>query len=155
MAGLWANIYPIEAFNGQNPENFDNRIFKMKDQQKGYYFDVDLEYPNELHDYHKKIHGVLEFDQSDSMRKYIELNTKLRQNAKNEFEKDFFKLMNSSVFGRTMTNVWKYVNINLVLDPEKYTKLVSTPNFVKSTFFAKDLAAVHFRKTEIKFNQPI
>ncbi len=67
----------------------------------------------------KKIHKILEFDRSDWMRKYIELNTKWRQNAKNQFEKDFFKQMNNSVFERMMMNVRKHVNIKLVSDPEK------------------------------------
>ncbi len=86
---------------------------------------------------------------------YIEKNIELRKAAQNDFEKDFFKLMNNSVFSRTMMNVRKNVDIRLVSETEKYTKLVSKPNFEKSTFFVKDLAAVHLRKTEVKFNQPI
>ena len=89
------------------------------------------------------------------MKVYIEKNTKLRQEAKNDFEKDFFKLMNNSVFGRTMMNVRKYVDIKLISEGNKYTKYVSKPNFEKSTFFDKNLAAVYMRKTMIKFNQPI
>ena len=86
---------------------------------------------------------------------YIEKNTKLRQEAKNDFQKDFFKLMNNSVFGRTMMNVRKHVDIKLISEGNKYTKYVSKPNFEKSTFFDKNLAAVHMRRTIIKFNQPI
>jgi len=69
------------------------------------------------------------------MKVYIEKNTKLRQEAKNDFEKDFFKLMNNSVFGRTMMNVRKHVDIKLISECKKYTKYVSKPNFEKSTFF--------------------
>ena len=63
--------------------------------------------------------------------------------------------MNNSVFGRTMMNVRKHVDIKLISEGNKYTKYVSKPNFEKSTFFDKNLAAVHMRRTMIKFNQPI
>ena len=86
---------------------------------------------------------------------YIEKSTKLRQEAKNDFEKDFFKLMNNSVFGRTMMNVRNHVDIKLISEGNKYTKYVSKPNFEKSTFFGRNLAAVQMKRTMIKFNQPI
>ena len=194
---------PYGGFEWRNPEYFnEERILKMKEKQKtGYLFEVDLKYPEELHDKHsdlpycpenviddkqlpklfttlydkkkyvlhylnlkqaleaglklEKIHRVIKFDQSDWMKVYIEKNTKLRQEAKNDFEKDFFKLMNNSVFGRTMMNVRKHVDIKLISEGNKYTKYVSKPNFEKSTFFDKNLAAVHMRRTMIKFNQPI
>ena len=63
--------------------------------------------------------------------------------------------MNNSVFGRTMMNVRKHVDIKLISEGNKYTKYVSKPNFEKSTFFGKNLAAVQMRRTMIKFNQPI
>ena len=63
--------------------------------------------------------------------------------------------MNNSVFGRTMMNVRKHVDIKLISEGNKYTKYVSKPNFEKSTFFDKNLAAVHMKRTMIKFNQPI
>ncbi len=89
------------------------------------------------------------------MKAYIKKNTELRKKAINIFEKDFYKLMDNLVFGRTMMNARKNVDIRLVLDPIKYTKFVSKSNYKYSTFFTKDLAVVHFRKIEVKFNQPV
>ena len=70
-----------------------------------------------------KIHNGIKFYEEDFMKKYIDLNTKLRTDAKNEFEKDFFKLMNNSVFGKTMENVRNRVDIQLVNREEKAFKL--------------------------------
>ena len=63
------------------------------------------------------------------MKSYIELNTKLRMNGKNDFEKDFFKLMNNSVFGKTMENIRNRVDVRLVCDRKKAEKLAAKPSF--------------------------
>ena len=89
------------------------------------------------------------------MKKYIDLNTKLRTDAKNEFEKDFFKLMNNSVFGKTMENVRNRVDIQLVNREEKALKLFSKTNFDKRTIFSENLIAVHMHKKKVKLDKPI
>ena len=81
------------------------------------------------------------------------MNTKLRKEAKNEFEKDFFKLMNNSVFGKTMENVRKHRDIKLVTTEEKRSKLVSEPNYHTTKYFSENLLAIEMKKTKVKMNK--
>lgn len=103
----------------------------------------------------KKIHRILKFDESEWLKEYIDLNTKLRAKAQNNFEKDFFKLMNNSVFGKTMENVRKRVDIKLVIDTQKATKLTHKPNYKKFNLINDDLISLEFYKTSIKLDRPI
>ena len=88
------------------------------------------------------------------MKQYIDFNTQKRTNAKNPFEKDFFKLMNNSVFGKTMENIRKRVNVKLVTDEKKLLKWTSKPTFVSSKIFNENLVAIHNIKEQITLNKP-
>ena len=101
-----------------------------------------------------KIHRALEFDQSPWLKPYINLNTKKRAEAKNSFEKDFFKLMNNSVFGKTMENLRKRQDIKLITDEEDLLRWASKPSFISSKIFNEDLVAVHKTKTTLTLNKP-
>ena len=101
-----------------------------------------------------KIHRVLEFNQSPWLKQYIDFNTQKRANAKNSFEEDFFKLMNNSVFGKTMENIRKRVNVKLVTDQKKLLKWTSKPTYISSKIFNENLVAVHNIKEQIKLNKP-
>ena len=102
----------------------------------------------------KKIQRVLQFDQSPWLKQYIDFNTQKRTNAKNSFEKDFFKLMNNSVFGKTMENIRKRVDVRLVTSKEKLLKLASKPTYVSSKIFNENLVAVHKIKETLTMNRP-
>ena len=101
------------------------------------------------------VHRGISFYQSPWMEPYIRKNTELRKCASNNFEKDFFKLMNNSVFGKTIENIRKRQNIELVDDRKKALKLSSRPNFDRCTIFDRNLIAIHMKKTEVYFNKPV
>ncbi|XP_054267190.1 uncharacterized protein LOC128989333 [Macrosteles quadrilineatus] len=172
------------------------------DGNMGYILEVDLEYPQELHDLHsdlplaperqippgskqekllatlfdkkryvlhfrnlkqyislglklKNIHKAISFTQSNWLKPYIDLNTSMRTKATNNFEKDFFKLMNNAVFGKTMENIRNRVNIRLATKEKQVDKWLAQPNFKRRTIFTDQLAAVHMSKTKLVFNKPI
>ena len=83
------------------------------------------------------------------------MNTKLRTEAKNKFEKDFFKLMNNSVFGKIMENVRKHRDIKLVTTNKRRNKLVSEPNYHTTKYFSETLLAIEMRKTKIIMSKPV
>ena len=98
----------------------------------------------------KMVHRVIEFQQSRWMKTYIMLNTRLRKDAKNQFEKDFFKLMNSSVFGKTMENIRNHNNMKLVTSDEKYLKYVIKPNFKDGFPFSKHCLPWRWEKPRLR-----
>ena len=90
-----------------------------------------------------KIHRLLKFKQSDWMKKYIDFNTKKRMNATNDFEKYFLKLMINSVYGKTMENLRKRMNVRLVNNERDFLKYTSRPANITHKSFDKDYAAIH------------
>ena len=96
----------------------------------------------------KKVHTVIKFNQKAWLKPYIDMNTKLRQKAKNNFEKDFFKLMNNAVFRKTMENVRKHRDIKLVTTERRRNYLVSEPNYHTTKFFTEHLLAVEMKKKQ-------
>jgi hypothetical protein len=185
---------PIRDFKWMNDEELEEWT------DHSCILEVDLEYPDELHDKHNeyplaperivvnkveklipnlnnkekyvphhknlkqylslglkltKIHRGVNFYEKSWMKEYIELNTDLRTKGTTDFEKDFFKIMNNSVFGKTMENVRNRVDIRLVNDDKKWNKLAQKHNFKSATIFSETLVAVHMRKTSVKLNKPI
>ena len=103
----------------------------------------------------KKIHRIIEFNQEAWLKTYIDMNTELRKEAKNDVEKDLFKLMNNSVFGKTMENIRKHRDIKLVTTDKKRSKLVSEPNYHIINLISKDLSIIEMKKTKVKISKPI
>ena len=101
-----------------------------------------------------KVHRIIQFDQEAWLKPYIDMNTDLRKNAKNDFEKDFFKLMNS-VFGKTMENVRNHRDIKLITTDKRRSILASEPNYHSSKCISKDLMIMETKKVEVKMNKPI
>ena len=104
----------------------------------------------------KKIHEGIKFIESEWMKPYIEMNTNLRTQAKNNFEKDFFKLMNNSLFGKSMENIRNRVNVKLVNTEKELKKLVAKPNLKSPPkIFCENLVSVHLKKTSLTMNKPV
>ena len=102
----------------------------------------------------KKVHRIIEFNQEAWLKPYIGMNTKLRKEAKNDFEKDFFKLMNNSVFRKTMGNVRDYRYMKLTTN-KRIKRLVSEPNYHTHKTFSEHLMATEMKKTKVKMTKPI
>ena len=102
-----------------------------------------------------KVHRVIMFQQSKWLAEYIDLNTEKRKAAKNPFEKDFYKLMNNAIFGKTMENVRKRINVELVHKEKRFKKLVAKPTFRNFKIFTEDLTAVQLFQSNLLLNKPI
>ena len=103
----------------------------------------------------KWIHRGIKFREEPWMKSYIELNTDLRTKGKNDFEKDFFKLINNSVFGKTMENIRNRVDVRLVGNREKAQKLIVKPNLKHWVCFDENLIGIHLKRIKLVFNKPV
>ena len=195
---------PIHSFKWMTDkelENLYNHQIVQEWEKTPCILEVDLEYPEELHDLHndyplcpervecdkgvkklipnlrhknnyvihyktlmqslrlgmnlKKIHRGIKFVESDFIKKYIDKNTNLRAEAKNSFEKDFFKLMNNSIFGKTMENIRNRVDVRLINSDKKLKNLVAKPNYDSCKRFDENLVSVHMKKTSLEMNKPV
>ena len=194
-------VHSFEWMTNKEIENiFNNQIVQVW-KRTPCILEVDLTYPEELHDLHndyplcpervecdkgvkklipnlrhknnyvvhyktlmqylnlgmelKKIHRGIKFIECDFLKPYIDKNTNLRTKAKNNFEKDFFKLMNNSVFGKTMENIRNRVNVKLVDTGEQFKKLAAKPNYESRKIFNENLVSVHMKKTSLTMNKPV
>jgi hypothetical protein len=182
-----------------------NDIMKYNEETDdiAYVLEVDLEYPDELHELHndyplaceryqpkgdncyklcgtfhdkkdyivhiknlqlylklglrlKRINRAVKFSQSSWLKEWIDLNTNFRKVAKNDFEKDYFKLMNNAVFGKTMENVRDRIEIKTAFDPKYLQKYVSKPNFHSSKVLVDDkMVLMKLNKKTVQLNKPI
>ena len=153
---LWQkhNDYPL-APERLNIDGVEKLICHFKPRKNYVVHFVNLRQYLEMGMILTAVHRGISFNQSPWMEPYIRKNTELRKCAANSFEKDFFKLMNNSVFGKTIENIRKRQNIILVDDRAKALKLSSRPNFDRATIFDPNLVAIHMKKADVYFNKPI
>ena len=190
----WIKKEELSKFNEDLLKNYD------ENGNKGYFCEVDLDYPKELFNIHKdlpfspeskevnnveklicdiedkkkyvihiralkqainnglklrKVHRIIQFKQKAWLKVYIDINTESRKNAKNESEKNFFKLTNNSVFGKTMENVRKHRDIKLVTSEKIRKRLVSEPNYHSCKKCSNHLMAIEMKKKRIKMSKPL
>jgi hypothetical protein len=136
------------------PKSVDKLVCNLKDKCKYVLHYRNLKLYKQLGMKVVKIHRVLKFKQSKWMKPYVEFNIEKRKQATNDFEKDFFKLMNNAVFGKTMENIRKHKDVKLVDTVKKFNKLVARPNFKSFKIFSEDLTAVHMTRIEICLDKP-
>ena len=190
----WVKKKKLSKFNEHFIKNYD------EDCNKGYFLEVDIDYPKELFNFHqdlpflpkrkkvekveklicsiedkekyvihvralkqalnhglklKKVHRVIQFIQKDWLKPYIDMNTELRKKAQNEFEKNFFKLMNNSVFGKTMENVRNHRDIKLITTYKRRKRLASESNYHSHKKFSEHLMAIEMITTRVKMIKPL
>ena len=103
----------------------------------------------------KEVYRVVKFAQNAWLKPYIDMNTDLRKKEKNDFEKDFCKLMNNAFFGKIMENVREHRDIKLVTTERRRKSLVWEPNYHNTKFFTENLSAIEMKKSQILMNKPV
>ena len=103
----------------------------------------------------KKVHRVISFNQAGFLKPYIDFNTEKRKNAKTEFEKDLFKLLNNAVYGKTLENVRNHNDFRLINTPERFQKLVNKPSYKHRHIINEDLVVVELEKAMVELDKPI
>ena len=103
----------------------------------------------------EKVHGMIKFNQNAWLKLYIDMNTDLKTNAKNDFEKDLFKMRNNAVFVKTMKNERKNRDIKRVTTERRKNYLVSEPNCHTTNFFTENLLAIKMKQTRILMNKSV
>ena len=102
----------------------------------------------------KRVHRALQFSEKPWLKEYINFNTEKRQEAKDSFEKDYFKLMNNSVFGKTMENIRKRCNFYLETDRDHFMRQTAKPTYVSCKIFSENLVAVNMKRERLKLDKP-
>ena len=103
----------------------------------------------------EKVHSVISFSQSAWLKQYIDRNTEFRMKASNDFEKDYYKLLNNSFYGKTMENVRNQRDIRLVNTENKRSKLASEPNYHGTKYISDDLLIMEMKQREVYMNKPL
>ena len=136
------NKYSRLICNEKNKENYIIRIRILKQAlNKGLIL--------------KKAHKIIQFNQEAWLKPYIDINTRLRKETKNDSEKEFFKLMNNSVFGKTMENVRNHRDIKIVTTNRQRNRVASEPNYHSTKYISKNLLIMELQKVEVKMNKPV
>jgi len=148
------NDYPL-APEGVTVNNVEKLIPNLRNKNKYVVHYENLKLYERLGLKITKIYRGIKFEESAWLKEYIDLNTELRTKAKNNFEKDFFKLMTNSVFGKTIGNIENRVDIKLVTDKEKARKLAVKPNYDRCTIFDENLVAIYMKRTKLMYNKPV
>ena len=103
----------------------------------------------------KTIHRILKFKQKNCLKGYTDFNTTKRQESSDEFSKGLYKLMNNCIYGKSIANIRKRINVKLVNDKKKYLKIINKPDFVSQKIIDKNFVAVHCKKKILTLNKPI